>query len=792
MNTDKERQDAMSRKETDAAIPAEVASVEGRVGGEPIPVFRGDAPDGLAMEFFPITPGGSLSTLDILQKGSDPKKPFSPSRNAPPRVLLVDDDATARMLIRESMEQSGFKVAEAEDGVEALTVFQSFNPNLVLMDVLMPRLDGIEACAALRKMPGGESVPVVILTGLGDLNSIAHAYEVGATDFITKPIQWMILEQRLRYMLRASQTMDDLRRSRLSLTEAQRIARLGNWEWHIEENILLWSEESYRIHGMPLDKKSISFFELFERVHPRDRLLVLEAFEAAMAGGPSLNIDHRIVLPDGSERIVHKQAETSFDEEGRTIRMAGTVQDITERKRAEEEILYLAQHDSLTRLPNRHFLREHLRQVLARAERYGSLVALMFLDLDSFKRINDTLGHDRGDLLLQQVAERLVRCLRKEDSVTRAGEAGPQSTVARLGGDEFTVLLSDLHQAEDAGKVAQRILKTLTNPFQLGSQEVFVGASIGITLYPADGEDGDALLKSADTAMYYAKEQGGNNYQYYTQSMNEDAFSRLALENALRRALEREELLLHYQPQVEIGTGRIVAAEALLRWQHPEKGLLLPREFIGLAEETGLIVPIGEWVLRSACAACRRWQKESPAPLRVSVNLSQRQFRQEKLVDTVAAILQETGLDPSLLELELTEGIIMDQAEAGVDMLRRLKAMGILLSIDDFGTGHSSLSTLKRLPIDILKIDRSFIEEIPLNSDSMAITSAIIAMARSLKLKVIAEGVETVEQFDFLQANACGAMQGFFLSRPLSFRELMKLLNGDMPLDAEGKTREDG
>ena len=444
----------------------------------------------------------------------------------------------------------------------------------------------------------------------------------------------------------------------------------------------------------------------------------------------------------------------------------GTVYDllqaITQRKQA--HLSYLAYHDALTGLPNRQSLIERLQQACSRAQRNGRMVAMLFLDLDRFKLINDTFGHAAGDRLLKSVADRLAACVRGAD------------TVARLGGDEFTVVLEDIVAGQDAATVAQKILDTLAQPFSLVQQEVFISASIGIALYPSDDNGIDSLFKKTDAAMYYAKEQGRNNYQFYSAEMNASLARKLHMENNLRRALEREELRLHYQPQVDTVSERIVGMEALLRWQHPEMGLVPPAQFIPLAEETGLIMPIGECTLRAACLQTRRWHERGFGPLRVAVNLSAHQFKQKDFPRTVARILGETGLDPGCLELELTESTVMDDVDQAIEILHALNAMGVYLSIDDFGTGYSSLSYLKRLPIDALKIDRSFVRDIGADSDDAAIVTAIIAMAHSLKLKVIAEGVETREQFAFLRKCRCDAMQGYYFSRPVPPEEFAQLL----------------
>jgi diguanylate cyclase (GGDEF)-like protein/PAS domain S-box-containing protein len=681
-----------------------------------------------------------------------------------------------RMLARQSLEISGFLVEEAEDGRQSLALFANLRPDIVLLDVHMPTMDGFTACEELRKRAGGENTPVLMMTALDDVGAIKRAYEVGATDFIHKPIQWTLLAHRVQYMLRSSQAVEDLRRSEAKLTNAQRLAQLASWERDLDSNELECSEEFYRIFGLRRQAFGGTYESFLRCVHREDRESIREAFDRACRERTSCEIDHRIVRSDGTERIVHQQAEVTADESGKPMRMIGTIQDITERKRAEEQIRFLAQYDTLTGLPNRTLFKEELDLALARARRHRRLVAILFLDLDRFKRINDTFGHSGGDLLLREVADRLLNLLRKTDSVARPQWGEPDALVARLGGDEFIILLSEIARVQDAAKVARRVVEALAEPFALNRQDVVATTSVGIALYPFDGDDADTLLKNADTAMYHAKDHGRNNYQFYTESMNATAFERLMLEGELRRALERGELVLHYQPQIDIASREVVGAEALLRWQHPEMGLVPPVRFISIAEEIGLIVPVGEWVLRTACEQHKAWEKDGLPNVRIAVNVSSRQFIEQDFVRTVARVLQATGVNPMNLDLELTESLVMEDIEASNRNLSELKELGVRLSVDDFGTGYSSLSYLRRLPLQALKIDRTFLKEIPENPDHVAITTAIIAMAKSLKLNVIAEGVESEAQLAFLKDLGCDEAQGFLISRALPPEEFFGLL----------------
>jgi len=559
------------------------------------------------------------------------------------------------------------------------------------------------------------------------------------------------------------------------LANAQRIAGIGDWERDLVSGSLTRSEEVYRIFGRDPGELSATSAVPLEIVHPEDKQLVDEFINAAQHRGEDFNVDFRIVLPDGSTRYVHGQGEVLHDPAGRVVKLAGTVQDISARKLAEKQIEYLALHDGLTGLPNPRLFRDEVTKAITEAVRFETMLATLFLDLDRFKNVNDSLGHGIGDLLLKEVAERVTHCLRKGDAVSREPEASQENVLARLGGDEFTVLLTTLRHAEDAARVAQRILDALASPFRIEGHEIFTSASIGIAVFPDDGGDVETLLKNADTAMYSAKEEGRKNYKFFAEEMNKTAKAKLSLESDLHNALRQNEFILHYQPQIEVASRKIVGVEALIRWQHPKRGLVPPLEFIPLAEERGLIIPIGEWVLRSACAQGSAWQKAGLGRITVAVNMASPSFRQMDLMAVVADALEKSGLEPGFLELEVTESVMMHDIEAVLTTLKKLKGIGIHLSIDDFGTGYSSLSYLQRFPLDALKIDRSFVNNID-KPEGSAIAFAIMALAKSLNLKVIAEGVETEHQVRILHEHGCEFMQGFLFSRPVTADEITRLL----------------
>jgi diguanylate cyclase (GGDEF)-like protein/PAS domain S-box-containing protein len=455
---------------------------------------------------------------------------------------------------------------------------------------------------------------------------------------------------------------------------------------------------------------------------------------------------------------------TVRDERGQPSHYVGIFSDITSKKATEEQLERLAYFDSLTNLPNRLLFRDRLSQEVAAARRHGNRVALFFIDLDRFKYVNDTLGHAAGDELLQIVAQRLRQCVRESD------------TVSRLGGDEFTVIIPDIEHADQVSGIAQKIIDDLGRSIPLRAQEVQIGASVGVAVFPDDGEDVEQLIRHADMALYKAKDEGRNNFQFFSAELQTHIADRIALEEDLRKGLERNEFLLHYQPKYNLATGAISGMETLVRWQHPVRGMVSPVEFIPLAEETGLIIPMSEFILREACRQTTDWIKASGMPLKVAVNLSARQFQQSDLVEVIKHTLDETGLSAELLELELTERMVMGDVDEAIRTMQALRELGLSLAIDDFGTGYSSLSYLKRFPINTLKIDQSFVRDLTIDSDDASIVQAIIAMGRQLDLHVVAEGVETEEQLEFLRQHGCGEIQGYLMSRPLPDGEFVKLL----------------
>ena len=515
------------------------------------------------------------------------------------------------------------------------------------------------------------------------------------------------------------------------------------------------------------DRSNISELALEDIIDPDMRIKCMAEIEKATRGEKVEPLEGRLKTDAGEVVDVEGTITCSFEND-----KAGAVwvicRDISARKKAQEQLYFMAHHDQLTSLPNRLFFADRLRQAQALAKREKHQCGILYLDLDRFKIINDTLGHAVGDLLLQEVGKRLRSCVREVD------------TVARIGGDEFSIVLVNLNHVVDAEQVATKILKALAKPVQADEHELFITTSIGISIYPTHDDNPEGLLKKADAAMYQAKAQGRNNYQVYDHSMDQDAEKRMTLENGMRRAIEREEFRIFYQPKIDSVSGEITALEGLIRWEHPELGMLSPADFIALAEETGLIIPIGEWVMRRACQDNQRWQDEGLPKVRVAVNLSGYQLQSKNFVSTVATVLKETGLSGDCLEFEVTETVIMQNPDFAVSILTQLRDMGIHISIDDFGTGYSSLAHLKRFSVNTLKIDRTFVRDIEKNSTDAAITSAIISMGNSLDLKVIAEGVETEGQFAMLKEKHCDEMQGYLFSKPVPVEDVAELLRNGL------------
>ena len=700
-------------------------------------------------------------------------------------MLLVDDDEVTLLLTAVALRERGFEITEARSGEQALALLAEWMPDIIVLDAMMPGLDGFDTCHKLRQTPGFVDLPVLMLTGLDDDASITRAYQVGATDFFVKSNQWSLLSGRLRHMLRSARTRQELVRSKSKLARAQDLARMGSFDWRHAScrsgGELTLALEALRVFGFG-PQEQVSLRRLIRMVPHPERRSMTRVLSEVRAQNTVLAIDVPVHLPDGRMRIVHVEAEPEFNEHGHSIGYTGIVQDVTDRRVAEDRIRHLANFDALTGLPNRRQLIWRSERALEHARRLGHLAAFLLIDLDRFKIINDTLGHAAGDELLVEVARRLRSCVRHSDQVMDGAleTAGVRShrsleAVGRLGGDEFIALLPEVADDADAERVSSRILEAMREPIYVGGQECFVTTSVGVAMYPRDGSTVADLMRNSDVAMYSVKNAGRNAAAIYSPMLAGRGREKLELESALHKAIERNELVLHYQPKIDVRSARMVGVEALMRWQ---RGLTLvpPADFIPLAEETGLIVPLSEWALREAARQAKIWQVSFGFSDSIAVNLPNRMFERSDLVEHIHQCVSAFGVPHRAIQLEITETGLMKDLQNVIPALHRLTEIGVEISIDDFGTGYSSLAYLTTLPISELKIDRGFVRDLGITPQSSAVVTAIIALARSLGLRVIAEGVENLRQMEVLHRLGCGVMQGFLFSRAIPPQELERWL----------------
>ena len=680
-------------------------------------------------------------------------------------VLVVDDNEMNRDVLSRRLKRRGYSVMDAEDGRTALELIEAENFDLVLLDIMMPGLNGFEVLEIIRATHSPSALPVIMVTAKDQSEDIAQALSLGANDYVTKPIDFRVASARIQMSLSLKRAQEALRESEERYALAVQGANDGLWDWNLKTGEIYFSPRWKSVLGYDDDEIRSHVDEWFNRTHPDDRNQVQADIAAHLEGASAhYESEHRILHKDEVYRWVITRGVAVRDTEGKPYRMAGSLTDITEGKVA----------DALTGLPNRILFRDRLERAIERAKRrddYG--FAVLLLDLDRFKIVNDSLGHLIGDQLLVEIARRLESSLRSLDTVARSGKG---HTVARLGGDEFTILLEEIKHVSDATRITERIQKEISLPVTLEGHEVSTTASVGIALSTPRSERSEDLIREADTAMHRAKSLGNARYEIFDSAMHAHVVAQLELESDLRRAVDQREFELYYQPIVSLETGAITGCEALVRWQHPDRGIVSPAEFIPLAEETGLILPIGEWVLRRACAQNRTWYDAGHSYMKVAVNFSARQFQHQNLPELIKRTLEDTDLPPTALKMEVTETIAMQNIDFTIPTMKALSEMGVEISLDDFGTGYSSLGYLTRFPLDILKIDRFFVKDITTDAGKAALTSAILALAKSLKLKVIAEGVESREQLAFLRARQCEEIQGYLYSEPVPADEFAELL----------------
>lgn len=694
----------------------------------------------------------------------------STSIHEKPVILLVDDDLAARMQVRFSLENEGFEVVEAEDGPQALELAPKTLPDLILLDVVMPGMDGFEVCSTLRTLPETGHTPIVMVTALEDAKTITLAFDAGATDFIVKPLNLLILGYRVRYWIRSGSTLNAFRTNQLRLFKAQDIARLGHWELNLDDSTFQFTCNAPEILGL---SAHASYQDLFDGIGEEQQDSIRQQLDEAYRLEHPFSISYQRTLQDGTVKVFVNQGEIVTDQRTGNRFAVGIVQDITRLHQAEDQVRYLAYYDKLTGLANRSYFREHWTKVKPQATKQQANIAVLFIDLDHFKRINDTLGHNAGDKALIYIADKLSDTLHQSDLGKQPGQDQSADLISRVGSDEFCLLVTNFSSPNQLASLAERLINALSTPFKLEGQMVTLTASVGISVYPDDGEDIDSLLKNADTAMSEAKERGRDNYQFFQAQMNDAARERFTLNNRLHRALANNEFQLHYQPQYTNSGGKISGVEALIRWNDPEHGMVRPDLFLPFAEDNGFIDEINTWVIRHACTQAKEWLNAGLFQgCRMAINISGKRLDFKNLEQLIKDTLQETGLSPTNLEIELTERVMMVNINDALEMLANLKAIGISIAIDDFGTGYSALSHLQLFPLTTLKIDKSFIQNMHVKDKSLELVKSIIGIAKSFDLKVVAEGVETEDQRSTLGTMACDDLQGFLLSRPVPHEEL--------------------
>ena len=682
--------------------------------------------------------------------------------------MVVDDDPAILLILTKALGRAGFEVEPACDAADALEKFELRTPDIVLIDVGMPGMNGYELCSEMRKRPAGKLLPIVMVTGYDDDASVNRAYEAGATDFIPKPISCAQIGHRIRYLLRASDESRQLRLSSVRLSSVMEavpdlIFRVS------EKGIYLACEAGANSELVPGHTDLIGK-NCHDVMAPADAELSETSLLRAISENSIQQYEYQLQSRDGLRDFEARLVPSGNGE------VHAIVRDITDRKNAERQIHYMAYFDKLTGLPNRAQFTEQLSNGTMYADKKNYSLSVLIIDLDQLKLINDTLGHGTGDGLLISVGDRLTR-LFKSGAMSKHDGLVTLFEVARIGGDKFVLFYGRPNGEDDAEVLAQCLLDDFSLPHIVNEHEIFITPTIGIANYPQDGSRAETLLNNADTAMYRAKAAGRNCYRSFSKSMNEHSRKRLTIENELRNAVSNNEFELYYQPQVRTSDLGVLGAEALLRWNHPERGLIAPGEFIHVAEETGLIVPITRWVLSEACKQTQQWREKFDETLTISVNVSPQSFLRGDIGTDVTQTLAATGLPGKNLELELTESVMMHDTFSTKNVFHFLTSIGVRFSIDDFGTGYSSLSYLKQFPLDTLKIDRAFVSDIDKDAGDTSIVVAIIAMAKGLGLQVIAEGVETRDQYDFLKAQHCDAIQGYWYSRPLNTSGFDALLN---------------
>ncbi len=716
------------------------------------------------------------------------------------KALIADDDAGIQLTLSALLEQKGYVVTAVGNGVEAVAALSGNDFNIVLLDIRMPQMDGFEACKSIRELENGKNVPILMLTGQDDNESIEKSFEVGATDFVAKPINFALMGFRIDYIVRASNVAEELRNAQQRSSHAQRIANLGHIEWNMAKDIVHCSKGVREILLLPERATFNHFAHFLDYVHPDDKAKVESEVGLSLMNGDALNLEHRVVRPDGSVRYVVQISERRLEEDI-SNRIVVTLQDITDRIDTEKRMHALAYYDDLTGLPNRSLLIQHLDRILKKAGRYQTTTAVIVFGVDKFDRVVESLDHDSAENLIKVIAERVKNTCRESDLLSRRTVGNPgeehvryQQLTAKLRNDEYVIVLSEVSSPHAVSVFLQRLMEQFKQAFQLSGKEVYVTTTAGVSLAPFDGESTNQLIKFAEIAKGATGNEDSGSFRYFKQELNDQVTRNFSLANDLRKALEQEALEVHYQPKISLLDDTLVGVEALCRWNHPALGPISAAEFIEIAEEEGLIVELGSWVLKTACNQLLEWKAEFDYDLNVSVNISPKQLLDKQAMKQIVEYVSNSPIRNQTVEFELTENTLLANFETSLNVLNQFVKMGCGLAIDDFGTGYSSLSYLGRLPAKILKIDQSFIRLIDSNQQYTAIVSGIIKLAHSLGMSVIAEGVETAVQREILTQEQCDEIQGSLISMPLSPREFTDWWSlweaGRMSSESENETGE--
>lgn len=702
-----------------------------------------------------------------------------------PRILLVDDDKTLLALGQSVLSKANFEITVANNGEDALSEYLQQAPDIVLLDVMMPKLDGFCVCSRIRQLPNGSNVPILMMTGLNDIDSIEKAYQVGATDFVTKPVNWKILFHRLQYIFRGSQAMNQLyqamstlRENESRLSHAQRLAKIGDWSYDYQQGKFYCADFIFKSLGLNGTHHPEYIEDFIHYIHPDDREQVIEHVQSAIKNHLPMNLETRVVTENSEEKIIF--LETDFTDYQNKTRLTGIIQDVTERRKAEDEIKRLAYYDKITGLPNLRYFLENSDQIINSARGKKKLCAVIYLHIENYRKISDSLGQDHVNEFLSMIAGKLTNVIRHIRSATH-NELLNLLNPSVIHNGEYALLLSGLANSTELVRDLETILREVNQKVQVMDFEFVPKFEVGVSVFPEDGNDIQTLFKNAEIARNQIT-SNFDKYQFYSEAMREQVAEHISIETHLHRAIEERQLSAHYQPKYHIQEQRILSMELLVRWFNDELGNLRPDQFIPIAEDTGLILPLGEWAIRSACEQAKYWCSKGLEDISIAVNLSAKNFWDRNLLDYIKSTVEEVGVPGQHLEVEITESVLLDDIDKAAKTLKELSDFGISVSIDDFGTGYSSLAYLKRLPIHTLKIDRSFIQDITQNPESLSITKAILALAQSMNMNVVAEGVETEQQFQLLADMGCDEIQGWLYCKALPADELMeKIIKQDFP-----------